>query len=105
MNTTKANAAGLPAELLERMAAMLRVLAHPQRLRIVELLQSEKEAPVHAIIMHLGIPQAAVSQHLNHMRRSGLLRGSRRGKEVWYGIADPSALTVLDCIRKKQAKG
>ena len=105
MNTTKAVAAGLPAELLERMAATLRVLAHPQRLRIVELLQADREAPVHTIVSRLGAPQAAVSQHLNHMRRSGLLRGARRGKEVWYSIAEPSAITVLDCIRKKHAKG
>ena len=104
MNTTKAVAAGLPAELLERMAATLRVLAHPQRLRIVEILQSDREAPVHMLVARLGSPQAAVSQHLNHMRRSGLLRGVRRGKEVWYSIAEPSAITVLDCIRKKQVK-
>ncbi len=105
MNTTKPVAAGLPTELLERMASTLRVLAHPQRLRIVEMLQGEKEAPVHAIVARLGAPQAAVSQHLNHMRRAGLLRGVRRGKEVWYGITEPSATTVLDCIRRKHAKG
>lgn len=105
MNTAKSVVTGLPVDLLERMAGTLRVLAHPQRLRIVEMLQGEKEAPVHAIVLRLEAPQAAVSQHLNHMRRAGLLRGVRRGKEVWYSIAEPSALTVLDCIRRKQAKG
>ena len=91
----------IPVELPDT----LRVLAHPQRLRIVELLQGATEAPVHAIVSRLGAPQAAVSQHLNHMRRAGLLRGARRGKEVWYGIAEPSAVTVLDCIRRKHAQG
>jgi len=105
MNATKSAVAALPADLLERMAATLRVLAHPQRLRIVEVLQGETEAPVHVIVARLASPQAAVSQHLNHMRRSGLLRGVRHGKEVWYSIAEPSATTVLDCIRRKQAKG
>ncbi len=93
----------MPADLLERMAGALRVLAHPLRLRIVEVLQVEREAPVHAIMERLGAPQSAVSQHLNHMRRAGLLQGERRGQEVWYSIAEPSALTVLDCIRRKHA--
>jgi ArsR family transcriptional regulator len=92
----------LPVELLERMAGTLRVLAHPQRLKIVEMLQLKTEAPVHDIVTRLGLPQAAISQHLNHMRRAGLLRAVRRGKEVWYGIAEPSSLIILDCIRKKQ---
>ncbi len=92
----------VPVELLERMSGTLRVLAHPQRLKIVDVLQAETEAPVHRIVARLDLPQAAISQHLNHMRRAGLLKAVRRGKEVWYGIAEPSALIILDCIRKKQ---
>lgn len=104
MKTHKPGPAVLPLELLDRMAGTLRVLAHPQRLRIIEILQIETEAPVHGIMARLGLPQAVISQHLNHMRRAGLLKATRRGKEVWYGIAEPSALTVLDCIRKKHGK-
>jgi len=102
MSEGKHNMKSLPVELLARMADVLRVLAHAQRLRIVELLQVEDEAPVHNIVMHLGLPQAAVSQHLNHMKRAGLLKAERRSREVWYSLADPSLLTILDCIRKKQ---
>lgn len=83
------------------MAGVLRLLAHPCRLRIVELLEQREEAPVHAIVESLDLPQAATSQHLNQMRRVGLIAAERRGKEVWYSIADPSALTILDCIRRK----
>ena len=90
---------------LQRMAGVLRVLAHPHRLKIVELLQREQEAPVYLIQERLGLPQATISQHLNHMRRAGLLESARRGKQVWYGLADPSALTILDCIRKKRNSG
>lgn len=92
----------LPVDLLERMAAALKVLAHPHRLMIVELLEAEKEAPVSTITARLRIAQAATSQHLGHMKRVGLLASCRRGKEVWYRIADNRALTILDCIRKKQ---
>jgi len=47
-------------------------------------------------------PQAALSQHLSQMRRAGLLTARRRGQEVWYAIADPHALTILNCIRAKR---
>lgn len=94
----------MPLELLERMAGALRVLAHPRRLQVIEILQAEVEAPVHGIVARLGLPQAAVSQHLNYMRRSGLLKSERKGKEVWYSVADPNSLTVLDCIRKKAGR-
>jgi len=88
-------------EFLERVSGALKVLAHPCRLKIVEVLQREGDAPVHALMTRLQLPQALLSQHLNQMRRVGLLKGTRRGKEVWYGIADPSALTILDCVRRK----
>lgn len=92
----------LPVELLERMAAALKVLAHPHRLKIVELLERETEATVSLIHARLRLAQAATSQHLGQMKRVGLLASNRRGKEVYYRIADNRALTILDCIRKKQ---
>lgn len=94
----------LPLELLERMAGALKTLAHPCRLKLVELLQRAGEAPVHELMGMSRLAQATVSQHLNQLRRAGLVKASRRGKEMWYSIADPSALTILDCIRKKQAR-
>jgi ArsR family transcriptional regulator len=105
MKTNEACFTELSMDLLERMAGALKILAHPCRLKLAEILQREGEAPVHVIIMRLQLPQATISQHLNQMRRAGLVKADRRGKEVWYSIADPSALTILDCIRKKQGAG
>ena len=96
---------GLSIELLEGVAAMLRLLAHPYRLKVVEFLEDRKDgAPVHEIREYLQLPHAATSQHLNQMKRVGLVRSVRHGKEVWYAIADDRALTVLGCIRKQQEK-
>lgn len=91
----------LSPELLEKMAQTLKLLAHPHRLRIVEILDQRGHAPVFEIMHLLELPQAVTSQHLNAMRRVGLLCCERRGKEVWYAIANPHALTILDCIRQK----
>ena len=83
------------------MAQVLKLLAHPHRLKIIEILESEDEAPVHVIVERLGLPQGATSQHLNQMRRANLINAERRGKEVWYQIADRRSLTILNCIRGK----
>ena len=95
----KSKAARIPAAKLEQVAATLRLLAHPMRLRVVEALDALGEAPVHALTARVGMAPAALSQHLNQMKRAGLVRSARRGREVWYSVADPRALTVLACIR------
>lgn len=88
----------LKVEALERAAATLKMLAHPQRLRLIEILERDTEVPVHELVAETGFPQAVVSQHLNQMRRTGLLGSERRGKEMWYSICDPRALSILNCI-------
>lgn len=88
----------LTVDALERAAEKLKILAHPQRLRIIEILEREQEVPVYALIEETGFPQAVVSQHLNQMRRAGLLSARRQGKEMWYSITDPRALSILNCI-------
>ena len=100
MKTTELNCAleNLSAEAVGGAAEMLRILAHPMRLRIVDALNTAGELPVGAITDYLGIAQATTSQHLNHMRRVGLVRSERRGKEVWYSIADRRPIALLNCI-------
>jgi ArsR family transcriptional regulator, zinc-responsive transcriptional repressor len=88
----------LKVEALQRAAETLKMLAHPQRLRIIEILERENQVPVYALVEETEFPQAIVSQHLNLMRRAGLLCSERRGKEMWYSICDPRALSILNCI-------
>ena len=96
-----------PGELtiayLERVARILKLLAHPQRLKIVEALDGAGPQPVYLLMEKLGLPQAATSQHLNLMRRAGLVEVQRRGRESWYTIADRRCLGILNCIRSKRS--
>ena len=94
----------LTPELLERMAQVLKLLAHPQRLKLIDVLERMGQAPVHELVRMVGAPQAVISLHLNQMRRMGLVACERRGQEVWYRIEDPRSLTILDCIRSKGGK-
>ena len=92
-------------EVLARMAGMLRLLAHPHRLKVIEILEGRKDgAPVHEISGRLRLSPAATSQHLNHMRRIGWVEAERKGREVRYRIADSRCLSILGCIRGKQGR-
>jgi len=95
MSTTKA----IPPDIREHVAAALRVLAHPHRLRIVELLM-DQDLTVGELADALDIAPSACSGHLNLMRAHGLLAGRREGKAVYYRVDDPSAANVIKCIRK-----
>lgn len=88
----------LTADALARAAEKLKILAHPQRLRLIEILERETEMPVNGLVEETGFPQAVVSQHLNHMRRAGLLKAKRHGKKMCYSICDPRPLSILNCI-------
>jgi DNA-binding transcriptional ArsR family regulator len=91
----------IPIETLERVAAALRVLAHPHRLKLVELLDGRRMS-VGQLAAAIGLPAAACSQHLNLMRAHGLLRAGRNGRAVYYEIASPSARNVIQCIRRHE---
>ncbi len=89
---------GLTAEFLERAAGLLRMLAHPHRLKIIEILEREGEFSVSRIIEETGLPQSSVSLHLNQMKRMDLLESTRQGKEVVYRICDPRVMKLINCI-------
>ena len=93
----KAACGGRTMAELERTATMLRLIAHPFRLKLLELLRDRPKAPVHDLADAVGLAPAATSQHLNHMRRLGLVAADRRGREVRYAIGDRRVLKILRC--------
>ncbi len=86
-------------ETLDRAAAVLRVLAHPVRLRIVDRLLA---GPVHVsqLADELDLPQAVVSQHLSQMRAHEIVQQRRESRRVFYEVINPHAEHLLECIRK-----
>jgi DNA-binding transcriptional ArsR family regulator len=89
----------IPTEALEHTARVLKVLAHPHRLRIIDLI-ARRELPVGEVAELVGIAPNACSQHLNIMKAYGVVSSRRKGKEIFYRVEDPNALSVLACIRK-----
>lgn len=81
------------------MSELLAVLAHPQRLRIVEELGS-REMDVNSIAGLLGISQSGASQHLAQLRAHRVVTERREGRHVLYRLRDPSlAVWLLDGLR------
>src|SRR5512137_725293 len=84
---------------IERAAEILKGVAHPVRLRIVELLESGEKS-VNEIKDLLGVTQPLTSQHLSQMRMRGVLGSRREGTLVYYSIANPDVVKVIHCIRR-----
>lgn len=91
----------LPPDFLECMAEALKSLGHPRRLRIVETLDIRGETSVGDIAAACGGSQSQVSQHLNQMRRLGLVAARRSGTQVLYRLASGHPVTILNCMREK----
>ncbi len=95
-------------ELATHAAEVLKAVAHPLRLQIVEALQ-DGERSVGDIVEAVGEKQAVTSQQLNMMKDRGVLASRREGAKVFYRILNPHVIHVLDCVynhceARRQAK-
>ncbi len=87
----------LPADFLEAAAECLKVMAHPARLRMVDILM-QSELPVGRIAELCELSPAQTCEHLRLMKGHGLLGSERRGREVYYRIVSPRLPALLKCI-------
>ena len=86
-------------DVLLRSSEVIRTLGHPERLKIVEVLE-KGEATVSAIQKEVDLAQATVSQHLAKMRGCGIVDRRREGVNVYYRIEEPKVHNILECIRR-----
>ena len=93
-------------EAAEHVAEVLKAVAHPVRLKVVELLE-KGEMCVGDIVEALGEKQAITSQHLNMMKDKGVLAARREGSRVYYRIENKNVIRLLYCVYDhcRSAKG
>src|SRR5262245_61863532 len=85
--------------LFAQFAAVAKAVAHPHRLELLEqLAQGERSVEVLAKRTRLSVANA--SQHLQHMRRAGLLASRREGRFVFHRLADDAVLDLLAAVRR-----
>jgi DNA-binding transcriptional ArsR family regulator len=79
-------------------ANLFRVLGHPARVRLLELLH-EGERSVGALQAELGLDSGGTSQHLAALRRIGLVESRREGTSVYYRVDDERVFDLLAVAR------
>jgi rhodanese-related sulfurtransferase/DNA-binding transcriptional ArsR family regulator len=80
-------------------AGVAKALAHAHRLELLEQL-AQGERSVELLAERTGLSVANASQHLQHMRRAGLVRARRDGKFVRYALADDAVLDLMAALRR-----
>ena len=86
-------------ELFVQFAAVAKAIGNEHRLELLELV-AQGERSVEALAEGSGLSIANASQHLQHLRRAGLVTARRQAKFVLYSLADDAVLTVLSGIHK-----
>jgi DNA-binding transcriptional ArsR family regulator len=81
--------------LYEVKANLFKGLAHPLRVRVLEVLSSAPETSVSDLLEATGLEASHLSQHLAVLRRNLLVRGDRRGNQVYYRLAYPQVAELL----------
>lgn len=76
-------------------AEMLKVLAHPVRLCIVNGLLEKGECNVSYMQSCLKTPQSTVSQHLQKLKAAGIIEGRREGLEIYYRISNEMVAELI----------
>jgi DNA-binding transcriptional ArsR family regulator len=87
-------------EALSEAAECLRTLAHPHRLRMVQMLLQGRFT-VGELAEACEIPSHMASEHLRLMQRSGFLAPEKEGRFVYYTVAEPHLANILRCVEAR----
>ncbi|MDH6127042.1 metalloregulator ArsR/SmtB family transcription factor [Kitasatospora sp. GP82] len=89
----------MPVPLHQAKAEFFRMLGHPVRIRVLELLQGGP-MPVRDLVVALDIEPSSLSQQLAQLRRAGLVTATREGSTVVYALAGADVAELLRAARR-----
>lgn len=89
----------VPVPLYQAKAEFFRMLGHPVRIRVLELLQ-DGPTPVRDLLAELDVEAPALSQQLAVLRRSGIVTASREGSTVVYTLAGGDVADLMQAARR-----
>jgi DNA-binding transcriptional ArsR family regulator len=81
-------------------AECLRVLAHPHRLRMIQMLL-RGDYTVGELAEACDLPTAMASEHLRLMQRCGFLSNEKISRKVYYRVVEPHLKSILKCIEDR----
>ncbi|HHP7242727.1 MAG TPA: ArsR/SmtB family transcription factor [Cyclobacteriaceae bacterium] len=88
----------IDVEKLQKVASVLKTVAHPSRIAIVNMLTHTDKMSVNEICNALEAEQSLISHHLNIMRLNGILDKAREGKNIFYSLKLKELEKVMDCM-------
>ncbi|HOP03510.1 MAG TPA: metalloregulator ArsR/SmtB family transcription factor [Tenuifilaceae bacterium] len=89
---------GLQIEQLEHAAGMLKAIAHPMRIAIINFLEDGSKMSVTQIHEKLNLEQSTTSHHLGILKDKGVLACKREGKHTFYFLKDNSLAKIMACL-------
>jgi len=98
--TRKTTKPKLNSAALAEAAECLKTLAHPVRLRFVQLLLQGRYT-VGELAEDSGVPDNVASEHLRLMQRCGFFTSEREGRRVYYQVAEPHLENIMQCIESR----
>lgn len=81
-------------------AELFRALAHPARVRVLEVLAADGERTVSELQPLVGIESSHLSQQLGVLRRAGLVSSRKEGSTVVYSLRDPLVAELLAVAKR-----
>jgi DNA-binding transcriptional ArsR family regulator len=87
----------IPAELAELIAARMRVIGDPTRIRLLDALR-DGERSVAELTEALGTSQQNVSKHLGVLLSAGIVARRKEGTSAFYAIADPTVFALCEQV-------
>lgn len=84
---------------LEKATGMLKAMAHPIRISIMDFLKNGEKMTVTQIHERLGIEQSTTSHHLGILKDKGVLCSKRDGKNTYYYIKHRVMGQIIDCMQ------
>lgn len=90
----------LTIEQLEEAANMLKAIAHPMRIAILNYLEDGKKLTVTEIHELLKIEQSTTSHHLGILKDKGVLCSKREGKNTYYFLKHTNLSNIVNCVSK-----
>ena len=93
------------APVFEIKAQLFKALAHPVRVRALEVLAQNEEQSVGELAAEVGVEAAHLSQQLAILRRAGVVVARRESTTVYYSLRDPLMVELLDVARRLLISG
>jgi DNA-binding transcriptional ArsR family regulator len=88
----------ISAEKLVAMAVVMKAIAHPLRLQVLEFLENREPQTVTALLELTGVEQSLLSHHLAELKRKKVVTTRREGKHIYYALELKQISTIFDCL-------